>query len=120
MSLQVARQVIAQLFSVQNLLTGNYHLLFVMNILVGGMILLSVIPVFRRQGVAYGVFSLLLIAVGLGQWKGLGRYALAAFPVYTAWAMLLRNRLLFETVVVVSALLLAFLTILFTHWYWVT
>jgi hypothetical protein len=120
MSLQVARQVIAQLFSVQNLMTGNYHLLFAMNILVGGMILLSVIPVFRRQGVAYGVFSLLLVAVGLGQWKGLGRYALAAFPVYIAWAVLLRNRLLFETMVVVSALLLAFLTILFAHWYWVT
>jgi hypothetical protein len=50
---------------------------------------------------------------------GWGRYVLPAFPVFLAWALGLESRWAFTGVVVFSALLLALLTILYTHWYWV-
>ena len=37
-----------------------------------------------------------------------------------AWAIALENRLAFAGAVVLSTLLLALLTILYTHWYWVS
>jgi hypothetical protein len=39
--------------------------------------------------------------------------------VFTAWALLLKDRRLFESALVISTLLLALLTMLFSHWYWV-
>lgn len=120
LNLELAAQTVAQLFSARNLLTGNYPAIFVFNLLMAGIFALSLIPVFRRQSIAYGIFSLLLIGSGVVQWLGLGRYVLAAFPVYIAWSSSLKNRVLFESVLIVSSLLLALLTIMYSHWFWVS
>jgi hypothetical protein len=66
------------------------------------------------------VFTLLLVLLGTILPTGLGRYVLAAFPVFVAWALLLKDQVLFECAIVVSSLLLALLTVLYSHWYWVT
>jgi hypothetical protein len=92
---------------------------FNLNLLAAALCLGSLVPVFRRQPRAWGVFSLLIVASGVLQPGGWGRYVLPAFPVFLAWALALENRLAFAGVVVLSTLLLALLTILYTHWYWV-
>ena len=65
------------------------------------------------------MFSVLLVLAGTSRPTSLGRYMLVVFPVFTAWALLLKDRRLFESAIVVSTLQLALLTILFSHWYWV-
>jgi hypothetical protein len=117
--LAMVGEVIAQLRSTSNLLTGSFHIAFTLNLLAGGIFYLSLIPVFRRQGLAYGVLSLLLVLSGTFQPSSLGRYMIVVFPVFTAWAVLLKDRRLFEGALVLSTLLLALLTIMFSHWYWV-
>jgi hypothetical protein len=119
-NLKASVQVLGELLSVKNLLTGNFRMIFAFNLLTGAVFYLSVIPVLRRQGASYAVFSLLLVLLGTSLPTGLGRYVLAAFPVFLAWALLLNDRVVFESTVVVSSLLLALLTVLYSHWYWVT
>jgi hypothetical protein len=114
----IARDI-RKLSSMRKLLIGDFPLAFGLNLLAGAIFYLSLIPVFRRQGVSYGVFSLLLVLSGTFQPSSLGRYMIVVFPVFTAWALLLKNQRLFESALVFSTLLLALLTILFSHWYWV-
>jgi hypothetical protein len=76
--------------------------------------------VFRRQPLAWGVFALLIVASGILQPGGWGRYVLPAFPVFLTWALALESRIALAAVTTLSTLLLALLTILYTHWYWVS
>ncbi len=90
-----------------------------LNLLAAALCLGSLVAVFRRQPLAWGVFALLIVASGVLQPGGWGRYVLPAFPAFLAWALALESRLAFAAAVVFSTLLLALLTILYTHWYWV-
>ena len=119
LKLDMVGEVIEQLRSTRNLLTGTFHMAFALNLLAGGLFYLSLIPVFRRQGLSYGILSLLLVLSGTFQPSSLGRYVIVVFPVFTAWALLLKDRRLFEGALVLSTLVLALLTIMFSHWYWV-
>ena len=105
--------------SLENWRTGRIPWVFNLNVLAAFLCLGSLVAVFRRQPLAWGVFSLLIVASGVLQPGGWGRYVLPAFPVFLAWALGLESRLAFTGVVVLSTLLLALLTILYTHWYWV-
>jgi hypothetical protein len=105
--------------SLENWRTGQIPWVFNLNVLAAFLCLGSLVSVFRRQPLAWGVFSLLIVASGVLQPGGWGRYVLPAFPVFLAWALGLESRLAFTGVVVLSTLLLALLTFLYTHWYWV-
>jgi mannosyltransferase PIG-V len=118
-SLKPVERAIRDLGSVERLRTGQVAVVYELNLLAAALSLGSLIPVFRRQPLAWGVFSLLIVGAGILQPGGWGRYVLPAFPVFLAWALALENRLAFTAAMVISSLLLAFLTILYTHWYWV-
>jgi len=96
-------------------LNGNHgHLLASM--LVTLMALAMVPTVFRRFGVAYGIYSLLLILVSAASTRnfvGMGRYVIAAFPCYGAAAYLLARRpRLVTPVLTASAVILVIFTAL--------
>jgi len=109
-----------QFWSVPNLLTGNYPVSYVWNLLTGILFCLTVFSVFRRQGWGAGLFAVTMLVVGATQWINIGRYAMPVFPVFIAWAQWLSGERRFVGIVIVSTLLLAMWTIAFTHWYWVT
>ena len=83
--------------------------------LVTVLALILVIPTFKRLGVGYGIFTLLVIgipAVSSKDFQGLGRYVIAAFPLFLTMALLLEERsVLRRVVLVVFALVLAALAI---------
>ena len=118
-NLKPVERGVRALRSIENLRTGRFPVVFDLNLLAAALCLGSLVPVFRRQPPAWGVFALLIVASGVLQPGGWGRYVLPAFPVFLAWTLALENRLAFAGVVVLSTLLLALLTILYTHWYWV-
>ena len=119
-SLKPVERAVRALRSLENLRTGQFPVIYNLNLLAAALCLGSVVAVLRRQPLAWGVFSLLIVASGVLQPGGWGRYVLPAFPVFLAWAVALESRLAFAGAVVLSSLLLALLTILYTHWYWVS
>lgn len=119
-SLKPVERAVRALRSLENLRTGQFPVVYNLNLLAAALCLGSVVAVLRRQPLAWGVFSLLIVASGVLQPGGWGRYVLPAFPVFLAWALAMESRLAFTGAVVLSSLLLALLTILYTHWYWVS
>jgi hypothetical protein len=118
-TLKPVERAIRALRSLEHLRTGQLPLIFNLNLLAAALCLGSLVSVFRRQPLAWGVFSLLIVASGVLQPGGWGRYVLPAFPVFLAWALGLESWRALTAVVVVSTVLLALLTLLYTHWYWV-
>jgi hypothetical protein len=118
-TLKPVERALRTMRSVENWRTGQIPWVFNLNVLAALVSLGTLVSVFRRQPLAWGVFSLLIVASGVLQPGGWGRYVLPAFPVFLAWALGLESRLWFTGAVVLSTLLLALLTILYTHWYWV-
>jgi hypothetical protein len=119
-ALELLSSTLRQFFSIQGILTGRFPVAFTFNLFMGGLFLITTIAVWRWQGVAYGAFGLLLLVFSLTQWINLGRYMMPFFPAFVMWAQWLKNERVFEGVVVFSTLLLAFWTIAFSHWFWVT
>ena len=118
--LRPAERAIRALRSVENLRTGQFPVVFDLNLLAAALCFGTLVSVFRRQPLAWGVFALLIVASGVLQPGGWGRYVLPAFPVFLAWALALEGRLALAAVTTLSTLLLALLTILYSHWYWVS
>jgi hypothetical protein len=118
--LKPIERAVRALRSAENLRTGQFPVTYNLNLLAAALCLVSLVAVFRRQPLGWGVFALLIVASGLLQPGGWGRYVLPAFPVFVAWALGLESRLAFAAAVALSSLLLALLTILYTHWYWVS
>jgi hypothetical protein len=83
------------------------------------MIFLATVPfIWRRLGAASAVYVAvsLLIPMSGTTFEGMGRYASVLFPAFII-AGTIRSRGLFESLVVLSCVLLALCTILFVGWY---
>jgi hypothetical protein len=119
-SLKPVERAVRAMRSVENLRTGQFPVVFNLNLLAAALSLPSLVAVFRRQPLGWAAFGLLIVASGVLQPGGWGRYVLPAFPVFLAWALGLESRLAFIAALVTSSMLLALLTILYTHWYWVS
>lgn len=66
--------------------------------------LIMVVPTFKRLGWGYGVFTLLVVgipAVSSKDFQGLGRYVIAAFPLFLTLALLIAERPVVRRVVFV-------------------
>jgi hypothetical protein len=87
---------------------------------------LALVPsVVRRFGWAYGAYTITVIAiplVGTADFQGMGRYLLAAFPVFAVAAAALaeRPRWIARWLTASSALLLVTLTFLFARGFYLT
>lgn len=72
-----------------------------------------VIPTFKRLGVGYGVYTALVVgipAVSSKDFQGLGRYVIAAFPLFVTMALLVAERPRARRVVIIAfAVVLAIL-----------
>ena len=54
-----------------------------------------VVPTFKRLGLGYGLYALTVVAipaVSSKDFQGLGRYVIAAFPLFLTAALLLADR----------------------------
>lgn len=63
--------------------------------LVTVLALALVVPTFKRLGVGYGIYTLLVVgipAVSSKDFQGLGRYVIAAFPLFLTLALLVEER----------------------------
>src|SRR5262245_39823311 len=118
-NLKPVERAVRAMRSLENLRTGQFPVVYNLNLLAAALSAASLVAVRSGLPLACAVFSLLIVASGVLQPGGWGRYVLPAFPVFLAWALALENRWAFTGAVVVSTLLLALLTILYTHWYWV-
>ncbi len=82
-----------------------------------------VIPTWKRLGWAYGLYTLMVLAipaVSSKDFMGLGRYALAAFPIFLTVALVLRERPRWRMAVLGgSASALAIFTALFAAGFYV-
>ncbi|HEY6560738.1 MAG TPA: mannosyltransferase family protein [Polyangiaceae bacterium] len=80
--------------------------------------------VFRRFGWGYGVYTLCVLAIPAISSKdlvGMGRYMLAAFPVFAALGLQLAPRpWLLRTYLAASAMLLVIMTSLYSRWHYLT
>ena len=83
--------------------------------LVTVLALVLVVPTFKRLGWGYGFFTLLIVgipAVSSKDFQGLGRYVIAAFPLFLTTALLLTERPVLRKVVLATfAVLLGLLAI---------
>ena len=119
-ALTLLNGALRQLLSVQGALTGNFPVAFTFNLLMGALFLVTIVAVWRRQGIAFGVLGLLMLLFSSTQWINFGRYMMPFFPAFIVWAQWLKTELAFESAVILSTLLLALWAIAFTHWFWVT
>ena len=83
--------------------------------LVTVLALIMVVPTFKKLGWGYGLFTLLIVgipAVSSKDFQGLGRYVIAAFPLFLTTALLLAERpILRKVVLAIFAVLLGLLAI---------
>lgn len=102
-------------------LSAGYPVLNLLNLFIGIASALIVILNIRSLPLAYWLWSLLYLSGAfIGGWHNMGRYVLPVFTIYLALALLLKQELWLLAFVYSSTLLLALLTIMYTHWYWVT
>jgi hypothetical protein len=107
--------------SYQALLTGNFQMMHLFNLLISVASILLVLLCWRKLPKAYVIWSLAyFILSAFGNWFNLGRYMIPAFPIYIAAALLFTRSETIYVIVYLSTLALALLTILYTHWYWVS
>src|SRR6185503_16743608 len=74
--LRPAERAIRALRSLENLRTGQFPVVFDLNLLAAVLCFGSLVAVFRRQPLAWGAFALLIVASGILQPGGWGRYVL--------------------------------------------
>ena len=114
-------QSVRSVLSRDAILTGRSQMMYLFNLLIGIVSIVPVIACWRRLSKAYVVWTLAYFAVSfVGNWFNLGRYMLPAFPIYIATALLIKRTEGVLAIVYLSTLALALLTILYTHWYWVS
>ena len=75
----------------------------------------------RKIPYAYAVWTLLILMISFGDWRGvMGRAVAVLFPLFIAAAIALsQNEKLYRAVVFASTLLLALFAVAFSHGYWV-
>lgn len=112
---------LGSVFTDSALLSGTYPVAHLLNLATGFAAMGLIIRQFRKLGIAYSVWALVYLVLAFyAGWRGLGRYAIPVFPLYIALALLLdstNKRLVF---LYFSTLLLALLSVLYSHWYWVS
>ena len=118
--LKLLTGAVRQFLSIQGILTGSFLVAFTFNLLMGVLFLLTILAVWWRQGIAYGVLGLLMLVFSSTRWINLGRYLMSFYPAFVVWAQWLKKGLSFESAVVLSTLLLILWTIAFSHWSRVT
>ena len=102
-----------------SIVAGTYSAMPIIHLLVCVVAVLLSVYAWRRQSTAYGHWAVLTTILSLTLWRSMGRYAITVFPLFTAAAALLEDERWYSAVVYLSTLLLALLTVVFTHWYWV-
>jgi hypothetical protein len=67
----------------------------------------------------YGVWALLYVLVSLERWANMGRFAVVVFPIFLAWAYLVRSERAMVAWAVPCCLYMALLMQNFSHWHYV-
>ena len=105
-------------FSWNALKTGEFPVIYLIQIL-AFLIGLSVLVVTRRKiHSAYWIWAFITLLISFSVWISVGRFLVVIFPLYIGTALLFKGKR-FDGVLYISILLLSLFTILFSHWYWV-
>ena len=91
--LRPAERAVRALRSVENLRTGQFPVVFDLNLLAAALCLRNAGLRLPTAAARLGSVRLLIVASGVLQPGGWGRYVLPAFPVFLAWALALEGRL---------------------------
>jgi dolichyl-phosphate-mannose-protein mannosyltransferase len=102
---------------IDQLLSGDYPALNCLHALVGVLSLVLALFIIKRINVAYGIWTLVSVLIGMTNMDAVGRYLAVIFPLFIAMALLLKKESAFWAVIYISTLLLALFAILFSHWY---
>ena len=114
-------KTIREVLSVEAVLTGKFDLMNLFNLTIGVASLFCVLIAWRRLPLAYVVWTVAYFVVSaIGNWFNLGRYMLPVFPVFLGLAFYLQRKEAVLAVVYLSSLILALLTFLYSHWYWIS
>lgn len=104
-----------------NVLSGKFPVMNAVNmgVFLGALVLL--VCMWRKIPFAYAVWTLLILMISFGDWRGvMGRAAAVLFPLFIAAAIALsRKERLYQAAVYGCALLLALFAVAFSHGYWV-
>src|SRR5699024_5985550 len=108
----------------QEVFTGeHYYAVALLNLALFALCVACLPWIWRRLDPGMALFTTLIMVQGMTSLISLGRYMLPALGVYIVLAMVLARPgwpgMLRQTAVICSSLLLAMLTILFAHDYWV-
>lgn len=105
----------------QALLSGEWQMMYLFNLVISVAAMIPVAVGWRRMPKAYVVWIVAYFFLSLvGNWFNMGRYIAPAFPIYLAAAIVWTRVEVSYALIYISTLALALLTILYTHWYWVT
>jgi hypothetical protein len=69
--------------------------------------------------VAYALWATIVVLISFRAWGSFGRYSVTAFPLFIVAAMLAKDSRFYHGWIYLSTLLLALLTLMFTHGIWV-
>lgn len=103
------------------LLTGQYEALNFLHLAVFIVAVAALLLMLRRHRIrlSYGLWALVTLGLSFTSWRSIGRFTIVIFPVYLALALILHRERWYQAAVYASVLLLALLTFMFTHAYWV-
>jgi Gpi18-like mannosyltransferase len=102
-----------------NFVSGNVPVLLTIHIAMGLVAIVLCVISWKKLPRAYALWANLVVLMSLYRWACIGRHIATAFPLFIVAAMLLSDRRWYHSVVYISTLLLALLTIMFTQGLWV-
>lgn len=117
--LETARESISVFLSASTLVERFYPVLRLFYILLFFLCLIFCIISWKKLGIAYASWAILMVLLSFMGWKSMGRYTSTIFPLFISFALMLKKEIWFKTAVYLSIVLLTFFTLLFTHAYWV-
>lgn len=117
-NMQLAVDTIRNSFSVNALVTGQFHAMNLIHLLSAffALLVLGVGVMYVR--LPYILWGLLTVFASFSLWRSMGRYLIVIFPLYIVVALVCKGKQ-FDFIVYVNILLMGLFSILFSHWYWV-
>jgi len=99
--------------------SGNAPLLLTIHLLIAVFAAAICLIAWWRMPLHYVAWAMMMVLISYYRWACFGRHFSTVFPAFIVIAMLTSNRRMYYGLIYLSVLLLALLTLMFTHGFWV-
>jgi hypothetical protein len=99
--------------------SGNAPLLLTIHLLVCAIAAVICIIAWRKLPITYAAWATMMVLISYYRWGCFGRHFSTVFPAFIVIAMLSSDRRIYHGLIYFSILMLALLTLMFTHGVWV-